>query len=260
MSEAIRRWVLWRDLRPRDGAQNMALDMALLERAARARECWLRLYTWWPHCLSFGRNEPAERRYDRMKIEQAGLSVVRRPTGGRSVWHARELTYAIAAPVDMMGDLRSAYQEIHRMLAAALDRLGVQVALADAGHSSRLDAGACFSRPAGGELIFKGRKVVGSAQLRESGALLQHGSILLGDDQRAVGAFTRGEAPADGSASLGELLGHEVTAEEVALAVTDAAQAHWSEDWSDPPEPEALLREAEPHLSRFRSKHWTWSR
>jgi hypothetical protein len=42
--------------------------------------------------------------------------------------------------------------------------------------------------------------------------------------------------------------------------VTDAAQARWSKDWSDPPEPEALLREAEPHLSRFRSKHWTWSR
>jgi lipoyl(octanoyl) transferase len=238
----------------------MALDLALLERAARSGECWLRLYTWWPHCLSFGRHEPAERRYDRGKIEQAGLSVVRRPTGGRAVWHARELTYAIAAPVDVLGDLRTAYREIHRMLAGALSRLGVQVAPADAGHSSRLDAGACFSRPAGGELMCQGRKVVGSAQLRERGALLQHGSILLGDDQRAVGAFTRGESPADGSSPLGELLGHEVTAEEMALAVTDAARAHWSQDWSDSPEPEALLCEAEPHLPRFRSKHWTWSR
>ena len=93
-STSGRRWVLWQDLTPRDGAHNMAIDLALLQRAARDRECWLRLYTWRPYCLSFGRNEPAERRYNRVKIRQAGLAVVRRPTGGRAVWHARELTYA----------------------------------------------------------------------------------------------------------------------------------------------------------------------
>jgi lipoate-protein ligase A len=238
----------------------MAIDLALLQRASRSGECWVRLYTWRPHCLSFGRNEPARQRYDRSKIERAGLAVVRRPTGGRAVWHARELTYAVAAPVDAMGSLPDAYLEIHRMLGSALRRLGAEASLAGASPSSGLDAGACFARPVGGELLVKGRKVVGSAQLREGGALLQHGSILLGDDQRMVGSVTNGGAPSDGSTPLGDLLGREVTADEAAVAVAGAARDRWGDSWSDAPEPAALLTEAEAHLARFRAEHWTWSR
>jgi lipoate-protein ligase A len=252
-------WLLWKDLQPRDGPRNMAIDLALLQRAARSAECWLRLYTWGPHCLSFGRNEPAERRYDRSKIERLGVPVVRRPTGGRAVWHARELTYAVAAPVDVLGSLQEAYLEIHRMLSLALRRLGATPALAGWTRSSGLDAGACFSHPAGGELLVKGRKVVGSAQLREGGALLQHGSLLLGDDQEMVASVTRGDAPTDGSAPLGRLLGREVTAEEAALAVADTAEASWGDRWSTRQE-SALLTAADTHLARFRSEQWTWSR
>jgi lipoate-protein ligase A len=257
---AVHRWALWQDLSPRDGANNMAIDLALLERAARDGKCWFRLYTWRPHCLSFGRHEPALRRYDRAKIERAGLAVVRRPTGGRAVWHARELTYAVAAPVDAMGNLHDAYLEIHRMLASALRRLGVEASLAGAASASGLDAGACFAHPVGGELVVNGRKVVGSAQLREGGALLQHGSILLGEDQRVVGSVTRGGAPVDGSAPLGDLLGREVTVTEVALAVVEAATERWGEARNDRVGPATLLADAEAHVARFRSEHWTWSR
>ena len=117
-------WRLLLDLDGRPGWQNMALDQALLARAGRG-ERWLRLYRWAPHCLSFGRHEPALRRYDRARIEARGLDAVRRPTGGRAVWHAEELTYALAAPAEPFGGLRQAYEEIHRMLLAALRRLGV---------------------------------------------------------------------------------------------------------------------------------------
>ena len=257
---AIRRWVLWRDLEPRDGASNMAIDLALLHRAQQERECWVRLYAWRPHCLSFGRNEPAQRRYDRATIERAGLAVVRRPTGGRAVWHARELTYAVAAPVDAMGSLREAYLEIHLMLGSALRRLGAEAALADPSPSSLLDAGACFAHPVGGELLVDGRKVVGSAQLREGDALLQHGSILLGDDQRVVASVTRGSPPDDGSTPLAELLGRRVSAAEAAAAVAIAAQDRWGDAWNDRPQPASVLADAEPHLARFRSEQWTWSR
>jgi lipoyl(octanoyl) transferase len=253
-------WSLWRDVAPRDGARNMAIDQALLDRARRWGERWLRLYTWQPHCLSFGRNERAEHRYDRATLERAGLDVVRRPTGGRAVWHGRELTYAVAAPADEIGSIRDAYIEIHRMLQGALSRLGAEASLADARHAPGLDAGACFARPVGGELVVRGRKAVGSAQLREGGALLQHGSILLGDDQRVVGAVTRGEAPADGSAPLSQLLGRDVSAVEAAEAVADTAQDRWRGDWSELLETEAVLVEAEAHLPRFRSDGWTWSR
>jgi lipoyl(octanoyl) transferase len=238
----------------------MAIDQALLERARLWGERWLRLYTWQPHCLSFGRNERAEGRYDRAKIERVGLDVVRRPTGGRAVWHARELTYAVVAPADELGGLRSAYLETHRMLQGALSRLGAEASLADARHASGLDAGACFARPVGGELMVRGKKVVGSAQLREGGAWLQHGSILLVDDQRVVGVVSRGEAPADGSAPLSLLLGREVSAFEAADAVADAARDRWRGDWSDRLEAETVLVEAKAHLPRFCSDRWTWDR
>jgi lipoate-protein ligase A len=253
-------WFVWHDQTPRDGGVNMSIDQTLLERAGRRGERWLRLYTWRPHCLSFGRHEPAERRYDRERIERAGLDVVRRPTGGRAVWHARELTYAVAAPSEELGDLRDAYIEIHRMLQGALSRLGVEACLADARSGARVDADACFARPVGGELVVEGRKVVGSAQLRESGGLLQHGSILLGDDQRMVGSLTRAAASTDGSAPLAVLLGREVAAAEAAAAVADAARERWRGDWTGGAETETVLAEAEAHLPRFRSEHWTWSR
>ena len=130
-------WRLLLDLGGRPGWQNMALDQALLERAS-AGERWLRLYRWSPHCLSFGRHEPALRRYDRARIEARRLEVVRRPSGGRAVWHAEELTYAVAAPVDALGGLRQAYEEIHRMLLAALRLMGVRAEMAPTGRPHRV--------------------------------------------------------------------------------------------------------------------------
>ena len=253
-------WQVWCDLTPRDGAFNMSIDQALLDRARQIGETWLRLYTWGPHCLSFGRNEAVARRYDRPKIEQAGLDVVRRPTGGRAVWHARELTYAVVAPTDAIGGLRAAYLEIHRMLQGALRRLGAEASLARPARPSRLDAGACFSHPVGGELVVRGRKVVGSAQLREGSALLQHGSILLADDQRVVGSVTRGPAADDESGPLAPLLGREISVEEAAAAVVEAASECWGLSASHRAEPSALMIEAQGHLARFRSPGWTWSR
>src|SRR3954451_6426058 len=85
-------WFLWVDETPRPGWANMAIDEALLDRAEQVGgESWLRLYTWKPHCLSFGRHEPAARRYDVDRVTALGIDTVRRPTGGRAVWHSREL-------------------------------------------------------------------------------------------------------------------------------------------------------------------------
>src|SRR5512143_1343027 len=116
----------------RSGAENMALDQTLLDLAEQTGEGFLRLYGWSPSCLSFGRHEPALRRYDRTLIETLGLDVVRRPTGGRAVWHARELTYAVAAPVSWFGTLSQSYCEIHQILARAIVSLGAPATLAPA--------------------------------------------------------------------------------------------------------------------------------
>lgn len=117
---------------PLPGAVNMARDQALLDLADSTGAAWLRLYRWAPFCLSFGRHEPARRRYDRARIESLGLDCVRRPTGGRAVWHARELTYSVAAPIAIFGSLAVAYERIHATLARALVPLGFDAGLARA--------------------------------------------------------------------------------------------------------------------------------
>ena len=129
-----------------------------------------------------------------------GLDTVRRPTGGRAVWHGAELTYAVAAPEAAMGSLREAYHRIHHTIAVALRSLGAPVHLAPARRAVPVDAGACFAAAAGGEVVVDTGKVVGSAQLRSEGALLQHGSVLLHDDQSRVGEVTIGDRAPPGRA------------------------------------------------------------
>jgi len=248
---------LWFDLAGRPGWQNMAIDQAMLDRAG-AGERWLRLYRWAPHCLSFGRHEPALRRYDRPKVAALGLDVVRRPTGGRAVWHAEELTYALALPADALGPLRRAYEEIHRVLLAALRLLGVPAEMAHARQVAGLDAGACFASPAGGELVIGGRKVVGSAQLREGAGLLQHGSILLAGRQATVQEVTLGAAPPDLAGPLVNAIARSPEVQEVADAVAAAAADRWAGDWKRTAAPAELLAEAARHEGRFRSPSWTW--
>lgn len=193
----------------------MARDEALLAAADRSGASFLRLYRFDPPCWSFGRNEPA--------TEHGRIATVRRPTGGRSVWHEHEVTYAVAAPLALFGRLRSAYRAIHDRLAAALRSLGVDARLAEDRPISRLRpqgsplgsgrAPSCFATTVGGEILVDGRKVVGSAQVRRGGAFLQHGSILL-DGPTSENATT-----------LGQALGRVVTFEEV----TDAILAAWGD-------------------------------
>jgi lipoyl(octanoyl) transferase len=251
------RYNLWFDLEGRPGWQNMAIDQALLDRAG-AGERWLRLYRWAPHCLSFGRHEPALRRYDRPRIGALGLDVVRRPTGGRAVWHAEELTYALAVPGGALGGMRQAYQEIHRLLLAALRMLGVDAEMAPIRRTAALDAGSCFASPAGGEITIGGRKVVGSAQLREGAGLLQHGSILLSGLQATVHDVTLGGGPPDLSAPLAEAIGRAPGIREVAEAVAGAAADRWGGSWQRTPASAELLAGAARHEARFRSLEWTW--
>jgi len=246
------------------GWRNMALDRALLDLATEDGGAYLRLYRWQPHCLSFGRNEPATRRYDRERIRRLGLSVVRRPTGGRAVWHARELTYAMAAPTAKFGTLKEAYQEIHGVLAEALARLGAAASLAPSPRGSAgLDAGPCFAHPAGGEIMVTKGKVVGSAQLRQGEAFLQHGSILLEDSQETVRELLLGadRAPSTRDTPLSAELGRRVSFDEVAEAI-HSALAGWRGPWTaaDGARTRRLRASAERYTGQFRDEAWTWSR
>lgn len=252
-------WTLFVDI-PRPGWENMAVDAALLDRTLATGEAFLRCYRWEPHCLSFGRHEPALRRYDTARIRALGLSSVRRPTGGRAVWHARELTYAVTAPLSTFGGMREAYAAIHALLAAALGTMGVQALLAPRSSlTPGLGSGPCFATPVGGEVLVRERKVVGSAQLRSGDAFLQHGSLLLADDQGLVGELA-GLTPHPAGAGRAGPLGIEPSFEEAAEAVLATAESLLEGAVREEGLPAGIAELATPHAARFRSDAWTWQR
>jgi lipoate-protein ligase A len=233
----------------RNGPENMAVDQALLDDALASGRAYLRLYRWAPSCLSFGRNEPALTRYDRAEIERRGIPVVRRPTGGRAVWHDRELTYAVAAPIAAFGTLAEGYRIIHERITVALRTLGVVATVAPAARPESIGAGACFASAVGGEVVAGARKIVGSAQVSSGAAFLQHGSILLDGSQELVRSVTRGPVPAGGETTLSNLAKRAVSFDEVAGAIASS--------WDPPPLP-APARSVPP--GRFAEADWTWRR
>jgi lipoate-protein ligase A len=228
------RWELMVDSEGQSGVQNMATDAALLAESNVTAQAFLRLYRFDPPCLSLGRNEPADQ-YDQAMIARLGLDVVRRPTGGRAVWHEDELTYAVAAPIALFGGLRKAYRAIHERLAAAIRSLGADATLAfhrpPPASTLLHHPASCFAIPAGGEVLVAGRKLIGSAQVRKGSAFLQHGSILLDGTQEIVSTVTRARRAVSGETTVSAVLGRPVTFEEVA----DAIVATWDLAPADTP-------------------------
>jgi lipoyl(octanoyl) transferase len=192
-------------LAPADGATNMGIDVALLEGVRRGAGPALRFYRWAPPCLSFGRNQPARDLYDLRAASARGIDFVRRPTGGQAVLHADELTYAVVAPVALIGRPREAYRRINEALVLGLNALGIPAELAvvrarAAGPSAREWGMACFRRPEAGEVVASGRKLVGSAQRVEGRVILQHGSLLLGGSQAGAEELLRTAGATAGAA------------------------------------------------------------
>jgi lipoate-protein ligase A len=193
-----RRWRLLLDF-DQPGAWHMAADEALHACFALGRDRpILRLYSWSPPCLSLGYAQPVAE-VDREACAHAGVKVVRRPSGGRAVLHDRELTYAVVAAVDdptIGGGIGQSYRAIAAGLLGGLRALGVDAALAPgspAGDAAARRSGACFAAATRHEVLWRGRKLVGSAQLRRDGVLLQHGSILL--DRSRIGLAALLSAP-----------------------------------------------------------------
>ncbi len=244
------------------GAQNMALDEALMSRARETGEWTLRVYSWSRPTVSFGRNEAARRHYDADRIRARGYSVVRRPTGGRAILHDREITYCVTAPVSDAGDLRESYERINRLLVAGLARLGVDARIAARETRGAMPGPApCFNEPWAGELTLDGRKLAGSAQWRSNGAMLQHGSILVEDDQSVLTRLrTDALSPIPAPATLAAALGRAPSAEELHDALASALR-----EIEDPcAEPlfvdDELRAQAASLIVHYEDDAWTWYR
>jgi lipoate-protein ligase A len=240
----------------------MAMDDALMARAAATGEWVFRVYSWRAPTLSLGRNQRAHGAYDLAALSARGIGVVRRPTGGRALLHDREVTYSVTGPAATGDTLRASYGRINGMLVAGLRSLGVECAIAGAGaRAAAPTLTPCFERPAAGELVLADRKLAGSAQWREGGALLQHGSILLDGDQALVAALlNRPVPPPPPPATLRLALGRLPAVEEVAEALFAAVRG-MADPEARPLAPDAALAAAvTARTAAYADPAWTWRR
>lgn len=246
----------WLDLAPRPAAEQMAIDTAMVAIAEGEGIPLLRLYRWRGDTVSFGANESALRHWDRRRLEADQVICVRRPTGGRAVWHGvSDLTYAWSGPATTPAEVRRIYRELHERLAAAIARPDRLVALAGASRPPGLGPGACFDVPVGGEVVVDGRKAIGSAQRVYGRHLLQHGAIAVQDRQQLLAGYRTvapGHETPQSSASLDDA---EATAGMIAMA--------WQAVGSRPAGPELtsrILLASVEYRSHYLDPAWTWRR
>ena len=263
-SKITNRLVRWRLLHspPHDGPDNMALDEALMDRARRTGETVLRTYTWSTPTLSLGRNQHARGLYDLAAVHEAGIVAIRRPTGGRALLHHHEITYSVTAPIHVDESGARVYAHINILLVNALALLGVPVEVAAASQpAAPPTTRPCFAEPARGELVHEGRKLVASAQWRDDGALLQHGSMLVEDDQRSIAALTTTpSAPVPAPATLRGILGRAPLAAEVHAALGVALAGITGVEADELDDDGSLMDRARELAVRYRDAAWTWRR
>lgn len=172
---------------------NMALDEALLEWHSEGKiPPVIRFYGWDPATLSVGYFQKVEKEIDMDAVKAHQLGFVRRPTGGRGVLHEHELTYSVIVSEDhpeMPKSVTEAYRVISEGILKGFQHLGLEAYFAVPKTDEEREAlknprsSVCFDAPSWYELVVEGRKVAGSAQTRQKGVILQHGSILLDLDE-----------------------------------------------------------------------------
>jgi lipoate-protein ligase A len=252
-------WRLVVDDEPRSGAANMALDHALAQLLLPDGGV-LRFYRWSSPTISFGRNEPTRGRYDRVRAEREGIAFVRRPTGGRAVLHAREVTYCAVLPIRALGGLRSTYLRVNQGLVEGLRRLGAQAEIARGEAVLPPDGGPCFRAPTAGEVTLGGRKLVGSSQARVAGAILQHGSVILRGDQSALVRMAGGLDDPYPPATLDESTGGVAWADvatELAAGLRVALGGCWKQGGYESRE---ICAAEQLVADRYATDSWTWRR
>lgn len=172
----------------KDPYYNMAMDEALLNFVSRGEiDPVIRFYTWNPATLSIGYFQRLQKEIDIDKVKEKGFDLVRRQTGGRGVLHDKELTYSVIVPEshpNMPSTVTEAYRVISQGLLEGFKNLGFDTYFAvpktpeERQKLKQPRSSVCFDAPSWYELVVEGRKIAGSAQTRQKGIILQHGSIL----------------------------------------------------------------------------------
>lgn len=169
------------------GFQNAALNMAIDE-SIHVHHLngfvapTLRVFRWQKPSISLGRFQSIEREIDSSRCQELGIELVRRPTGGRAVYHRDEFTYSIVIgkQYGVPSGVVAAYAYLAQGLLGALQNLGVHAELSDE-RVSKHPSAACFASSTQADLTSGGFKLIGSAQVWKDDALLQQGSLPLDD-------------------------------------------------------------------------------
>lgn len=225
-------------------ATNMAIDEAmLLAHSAGNGLPTLRFYGWKSPAVSIGYFQKAESQIDLSECQRRGFAVVRRLTGGRAVLHDAELTYSIVVKEDypsMPKTITASYRYLSSGVLVGLQQLGiaVQMTVPRSVYGQKVkqtSSAACFDAPSHYEITYEGRKLVGSAQVRKQGVILQHGSILIKFSPETVAAVLQLSSAAlrehtaamlaRRAISLEEILGRNVDFCELYAALTPAFSA-----------------------------------
>lgn len=186
------------------GQENMQIDSDLLEDAieTQSQEPVFRLYAWSPKCVSLGRNQVVNEK------DYNGIDMVRRVTGGRALLHDDEITYSYVTPISIVPNgesIKESYKYISGILVDFFKTIGIEL---DFGGSNKIDAhhDYCMLISTGADLCYRGKKIIGSAQYRKNGYILQHGSILFGYDKELLEALFHEEVSSEHITTVQEIL------------------------------------------------------
>jgi lipoate-protein ligase A len=174
------------------GRFNMDFDLELVKNF-KSDSPVLRVYRWEPYCISLGYNQDFNS-INQKKTELEGLNVVKRPTGGRAILHAEELTYSVVYPVSKNLSPKQIYREINLALKNGLIYYDSMFEKIELEHTEPHfpsfykdeKSTLCFAVSAMNELNFNGKKLAGSAQRKIENVILQHGSILCGSFHKRI--------------------------------------------------------------------------
>lgn len=192
----------------RTGKENMQIDSDLLDFAIKneLKEPIFRLYGWEPACVSLGRNQKDDF-LDYELLNSKNIDVVRRLTGGRALLHDNEITYSFICPESFLQNgshIVSSYKEISQILIDKFKKLGIDL---DFGASKPIKTGFdyCMLISTGADLCYKEKKLIGSAQCRSHGYILQHGSILYDYDKNLLEEIFKEKVSTDEITSIKEI-------------------------------------------------------
>ena len=190
------------------GQENMRIDSDLLDSAIENKLDYpiFRLYAWKPACVSLGRNQKDDF-LDRSFLKENNIDVVRRLTGGRALLHADEITYSFICPTLYLKNgehVVSSYKEISRILIDKFKTIGIDL---DFGSNKPIKTGFdyCMLISTGADLCYHGKKLIGSAQCRKQGYILQHGSILYDYDKALLEKIFKEPVSTDEITSIKEI-------------------------------------------------------